>query len=97
MKFEIIIKHNKANTVQAIDIMDNIKRMARKRNIDLRNELDFKVEVSENETIFIVPNVIFLNGELYKGKSEDFTKDYLEAYATADGVVVDFGKTITLD
>ncbi len=97
MKFEFIIKHNEANTVKAIDIMDNIKKMARKRNIDLRNELDFKVEVSENETIFIVPNVTFSNGELYKGKSEEFTKDYLETYATADGVVVDFGKTVTLD
>ena len=47
--------------------------------------------------MFIGPNVIFTNGEYYKGKSEDFTKDYLEAYATADGVVVDFGKITTLE
>lgn len=97
MKFDITIKHNEANTVKAIDIMDNLRRMARNRNIDLRNELDFKVEVSENDIIFIVPNITFLSGEFYKGKSEEFTKDYLEAYSTADGVVVDFGKIVTLD
>lgn len=96
MKFEIIVKHNKENTDKAIEIIDNLKKMARARNFDLVNELDIKLDVSENDTIFIVPNIIFTEGEYYKGKSEDFTKDYLEAYATADGVVVDFGKIETL-
>ncbi|SRR5574344_1845108 len=96
MKFEIVIKHNESNTVKAIEIMDNIKKMARKRDLDLRSELDFKIENSDSDTIFIVPNVTFEKGELYKGKSEEFTKDYLETYATADGIIVDFGKVETL-
>ncbi|MGJ0357821.1 hypothetical protein [Aliarcobacter cryaerophilus] len=90
MKFEIVIKHNEANKVKVIEIIDNIKKMAIKR------ELDFEVEHSDSDTIFIIPNVTFAKGELYKGKSEEFTKDYLKTYATADGIIVDFGKVETL-
>lgn len=97
MKFDITVKHSKENTDKAIEIIDNLKRMARARNFDLVNELDIKLDVSENDTIFIVPNITFLNGEFYKGRSEDFTADYLKAYANADNVIVDFGKIQTLD
>lgn len=97
MKFDITVKHNTENTDKAIEIIDNLKRMARNRKIDLQNELDFNVEVSENDNIFIIPSVTFAKGEYYKGKSEDFTKDYLKAYATADGVILDFGNITSLD
>ena len=63
---------------------------------ELLKELDFKVEHSDSDTLFIIPNVTFAKGELYKGKSEEFTKDYLKTYATADGIIVDFGKVETL-
>ena len=96
MKFEIVIKHNGDNKVKVIEIIDNIKKMAIKRELDLNRELDFEVEHSDSDTIFIIPNVTFAKGELYKGKSEEFTKDYLKTYATADGIIVDFGKVETL-
>ena len=73
-----------------------ISRKWQKRELDLNRELDFKVEHSDSDTIFIIPNVTFAKGELYKGKSEEFTKDYLKTYATADGIIVDFGKVETL-
>lgn len=96
MKFEITVNHNKKNTNKAIEIIDNLKSMARKSGLDLSSELDIKIGQSENDTIFIVPNIMFADGELFKGKSEEFTKNYLEAFATADGVVVDFGNIITI-
>lgn len=97
MKFEITVKHNKENTDKAIEIIDNLKAMARARKFDMSNELDIKTDVSENDIIVIVPNITFLNGEFYKGKSEEFTEDYLKTYGTANGIVVDFGTITTLD
>lgn len=73
MKFEITVNHNKKNTNKAIEIIDNLKSMARKSGLDLSSELDIKIGQSENDTIFIVPNIMFADGELFKGKSEEFT------------------------
>ena len=57
MKFEITVKHNRENTDKAIEIIDNLKAMARARNFDMSNELDIKTDVSENDIIVIVPNI----------------------------------------
>jgi len=97
MKFEITIKHNEKNADKAIEIIDNLKKMARRNGIDLINELDIKVDESKSDIIEIVPNITFNNGEFYKGRSEDFSGAYLKEYAAADGIVVDFGKIQTLD
>ncbi len=41
MKFEIVIKHNEANKVKVIEIIDNIKKMAIKKRVRFKQRVRF--------------------------------------------------------
>ena len=97
MKFEFIVKHNKDNANKAMEVIDNLKNMARNRGFDLSSELDIQVGYSEKSDVIIVPKVTFNNDEYHEGKSADFHKDYLEKYANSDDVFVDYPELITLE
>jgi hypothetical protein len=94
MRFEIIVKHNTENTDKAIEIIDNLKKIARKNNLDLSTELDINIDVSNNKTVELSPSLYLEKDELYPEKGMNFHSDYLEQYANDKEVLVDLINTI---
>lgn len=78
MKIEFILKYNASNTNKALEIIDDIRTMARNRSID-KEELEIKIEDKEVEQIEIYPTITLEKNESINSRAEKFIGDYLVA------------------
>lgn len=78
MKIEFTLKYNASNTNKALEIIDDIRTMARNRSID-KEELEIKIEDKEVEQIEIYPTITLEKNESIDIRAEKFIGDYLVA------------------